>query len=74
MDLEHGTVYPLDQATLITPEGTTSELKPKGKTFTYEEDRYRKELLALVENMECDDDLSPTSITSILKQGSKGYI
>ena len=28
MDLEHGTVYPLDQATLITPEGTTSELKP----------------------------------------------
>ena len=44
------------------------------KPLTKEEDRYRKELLALVENMECDDDLSPTSITSILKQGSKGYI
>lgn len=38
MDLEHGTVYPLDQATLIKPDGTTSELKPaNGKTFTYEE-------------------------------------
>lgn len=44
------------------------------KPLTKEEDRYRKELLALVENMETDDDLSPTSITSILKQGSKGYI
>lgn len=48
----------------------TSQDKP----LTESEDRYRKELLALVENMECDDDLSPTSITSILKQGSKGYI
>ena len=37
------------------------------------EDRYRKELLALVENMESDG-LSDTTITSILKQGSKGYI
>ena len=39
MDLEHGTVYPLNQATLIKTDGTTSELKPKGKTFTYDEIR-----------------------------------
>ena len=39
MDLEHGTVYPLNQATLIKTDGTTSELKPKGKTFTYNEIR-----------------------------------
>lgn len=44
------------------------------KPLTESEDRYRKELLAIVENMETDDDISPTSITSILKQGSKGYI
>ena len=44
------------------------------KPLTESEDRYRKELLAIVENMETDDDLSPTSITSILQQGSKGYI
>lgn len=37
MDLEHGTVYPLNQATLIKIDGTTSELKPNGKTFTYTE-------------------------------------
>ena len=42
------------------------------KPLTKEEDRYRKELLALVENMESDG-LSDTTITSILKQGSKGY-
>lgn len=39
MDLEHETVYPLDQATLIKTDGTTSELKPNGKTFTYTEIR-----------------------------------
>ena len=37
MDLEHGTVYPLNQATLIKTDGTTEELTPKGKTFTYKE-------------------------------------
>ena len=44
------------------------------KPLTESEDRYRKKILNLVEDMETDDDLSPTSITSILKQGSKGYI
>ena len=39
MDLEHGTVYPLNQATLIKTDGTTQELTPEGKTFTYEEIR-----------------------------------
>ena len=39
MDLEHGTVYPLNQATLIKTDGTTQELTPKGKTFTYGEIR-----------------------------------
>jgi hypothetical protein len=61
-------------------DGLHEDLQLKQQTNTQDrpltkaEDRYRKELLALVENMECDDDLSPTSITSILKQGSKGYI
>ena len=39
MDLEHGTVYPLNQATLIKTDGTTQELTPEGKTFTYNEIR-----------------------------------
>ena len=34
---------------------------------------YQKELHTLIENMESDG-LSDTTITSILKQGSKGYI
>ena len=36
-------------------------------------EKYLKEIKALVENMESDG-LSDTTITSILKQGSKGYI
>ena len=35
MDLEHGTVYPLNQATLIKTDGTVQEIIPKTKTFTY---------------------------------------
>ena len=46
----------------------------QNKPLTESEDRYRKKILNLIEDMETDDDLSPTSITSILKQGSKGYI
>lgn len=29
--------YKLDKATLIKPDGTTEELTPKGKSFTYNE-------------------------------------
>lgn len=46
----------------------------QNKPLTESEDRYRKKILNLIEDMETDDDISPTSITSILKQGSKGYI
>ena len=56
-------------------DGLREDLQLKqtnNKPLTKEEDRYRKELLALVENMETDG-LSDTTITSILKQGSKGY-
>lgn len=34
-----GTTYSLEKATLIKPDGTTQELTPNGKTFTYEEIR-----------------------------------
>lgn len=37
MDLEHATTYPLKRATLIKTDGTTEELTPKGKSFTYKE-------------------------------------
>ena len=47
-----------------------SPLKPNKEVLKYE---YLKEIKALVENMESDG-ISSTTITSILKQGSKGYI
>ena len=46
----------------------------QNKPLTESEDRYRKKILNLIEDMETDDDISPITITSILKQGSKGYI
>lgn len=46
----------------------------KNKPLTESEDRYRKKILNLIEDMETDDDISPITIPSILKQGSKGYI
>ena len=46
----------------------------QNKPLTKEEDRYRKKILNLIEDMETDDDISPITIPSILKQGSKGYI
>jgi len=52
----------------------TPEDKPQDKPLTASEDRYRKVLLNLVEDMETDDDLSPADITAIIKQGSKGYV
>lgn len=42
--------------------------------LTESEDRYRKKILNLIEDMETDDDISPITIPFILKQGSKGYI
>ena len=47
-----------------------SPLKQNKEVLKYE---YLKEIKALVENMESDG-ISSTTITSILKQGSKGYI
>ena len=38
-------------------EDISLKQQTNNKPLTKEEDRYRKELLALVENMECDDDL-----------------
>jgi hypothetical protein len=46
----------------------------ENKPLTESEDRYRKKILNLIEDMETDDDISPITIPSILKQGSKGYI
>ena len=46
----------------------------QNKPLTESEDRYRKKILNLIEDMETDDDISPITIPSILKQGSKGYI
>lgn len=47
----------------------TSQDKSLAETI----DHYRKEFYTLIENMESDG-LAYTTITSILKQGSKGYI
>ncbi len=47
---------------------------PQKKPLTESEDRYRKKILNLIEDMETDDDISPITIPSILKQGSKGYL
>ena len=47
-----------------------SPLKQNKEVLKYE---YLKEIKALVENMESDG-ISSTTITTILKQGSKGYI
>jgi hypothetical protein len=47
-----------------------SPLKQNKEVLKYE---YLKEIKALVENMESDG-ISSTTIISILKQGSKGYI
>ena len=59
-------------------EDISLKTKPKSplkqnKIHKYQFEEYLKEMKALVENMESDG-LSDTTITSILKQGSKGYI
>jgi hypothetical protein len=59
-------------------EDISLKTKPKSplkqnKIHKYQSEEYLKDVKALVENMESDG-LSDTTITSILKQGSKGYI
>lgn len=51
------------------PDTETTQDNP----LTEIEKNYQKELLILIDNMESDG-LSDTTITSILKQGSQGYI
>jgi len=51
----------------------TKPKSPMKQNEIHKADGYLRDIKALVENMECDG-LSNTTITSILKQGSKGYI
>jgi hypothetical protein len=54
-------------------EDISLKTKPKSPTKQHKAEEYLKEIKALVENMESYG-LSDTTITSTLKQGSKGYI
>ena len=57
-------------------EDLSLKTKPKSplkQNEIHKAEEYLKEIKALVENMESDG-LSDTTITSILQQGSKGYI
>ena len=51
----------------------TKPKSPMKQNEIHKAEEYLKEIKALVENMESDG-ISSTTITSILKQGSKGYI
>ena len=54
-------------------EDISLKTKPKSPMKQHKAEEYLKEVKALVENMESDG-LGDTTITTIIKQGSKGYI